>query len=377
MALISENLQTLIECKAAMKEALIYKQSEPTGGLTTYADAIMAITNSEQHSCRIEYPENVDIIVLLDGVDVTDTYTSNGLAVIDELSNDIVIKVVERLHINYNLTNVVSSNQNLNIGKNREFRTILSCSEGHYIHDVVVSMGGIDITDVVFNADTNEIVIENVTSDISINAISSLKMFNITNQMSNTVNSNRNNTINYGEAYTATITANEGYILGDVVVSMGDNEIEVINGIINIPNVIDNIIITANATLKQFNVVSTITNGSIDNNEQSVYYGSRYVANITSDEGYDISSVTVTMGGNDVTDSVYANGVIMIDSVVGDINIMVVMVESTVAVIGQVNESNTIEINDNALSRGTYKLVYEDVNNNELDSMNQITTFNI
>lgn len=48
-----------------------------------------------------------------------------------------------------------------------------------------------------------------------------------------------------GEPYSATITANEGYELKSVTVTMGGNPVSVTNGVINIASVTGNIVITA------------------------------------------------------------------------------------------------------------------------------------
>lgn len=51
-----------------------------------------------------------------------------------------------------------------------------------------------------------------------------------------------------GKSYTATITANDGYELKSVTVTMGGSAVSVTNGVINIANVTGNIVITAEAT---------------------------------------------------------------------------------------------------------------------------------
>ena len=66
-------------------------------------------------------------------------------------------------------------------------------------------------------------------------------------------------------------------------------------------------------------VTNALTNAASSNSAVSVVAGAAYRATITADSGYVLESVTVTMGGQDVTDSVYSDGVIAIDSVTGDI----------------------------------------------------------
>lgn len=64
-----------------------------------------------------------------------------------------------------------------------------------------------------------------------------------------------------------------------------------------------------------------------DNNTAYVEDGGSYVANITADNGYELSTVTITMGGVDITNTCYADGVINIASVTGDVVITAVCTE--------------------------------------------------
>lgn len=65
------------------------------------------------------------------------------------------------------------------------------------------------------------------------------------------------------------------------------------------------------------------------NNNKTTYVenGGSYVATLTADDGYELSSVTITMGGANITSTSYANGVINIASVTGDIVITAVCTE--------------------------------------------------
>ena len=73
-----------------------------------------------------------------------------------------------------------------------------------------------------------------------------------------------------------------------------------------------------------YKVVTLITGATIDNASTHIREGASYTATITPKEHYSVSSIEITMGGVDVTSSVYSNGVIDIESVTGDINITVV-----------------------------------------------------
>lgn len=78
---------------------------------------------------------------------------------------------------------------------------------------------------------------------------------------------------------------------------------------------------TLNVTLPvTYTVTSTLGDGlSLSNSAAKVDENGSYTTEIVITGNYEISTVTVTMGGTDVTSSVYADGTITISSVTGDI----------------------------------------------------------
>lgn len=74
-----------------------------------------------------------------------------------------------------------------------------------------------------------------------------------------------------------------------------------------------------------YSVTSTLTNCSISNNTKTVVEGGIYSATITANNGYNLKSVTVTMGGSAVSVS---GGIINIASVTGNIVINAVAEQS-------------------------------------------------
>lgn len=76
-----------------------------------------------------------------------------------------------------------------------------------------------------------------------------------------------------------------------------------------------------------YSVTNNLSHASTNNVAATIREGSVYVATITPDDGYELDTVTITMGGTDVTSSVYSNGGINIPSVTGDVVITVVAVE--------------------------------------------------
>ena len=68
-----------------------------------------------------------------------------------------------------------------------------------------------------------------------------------------------------------------------------------------------------------YTVESNLTNVTSDNTKVLVDANASYTATLTADDGYVLDVVTVIMGGEDVTASVYADGVITIPAVTGDV----------------------------------------------------------
>lgn len=70
-----------------------------------------------------------------------------------------------------------------------------------------------------------------------------------------------------------------------------------------------------------------LENVTVNNKTGLLMEGDDYCAALTADEGYELESVTVTMGGTDITAQVYADGIITIPAVTGDIVITASAVE--------------------------------------------------
>lgn len=70
-----------------------------------------------------------------------------------------------------------------------------------------------------------------------------------------------------------------------------------------------------------YNVTNTLSHVSNSNTAITINSTTSYLAALTADSGYVIDTVEITMGGDDVTDTVYnsENGVIYISEVTGDI----------------------------------------------------------
>lgn len=72
-------------------------------------------------------------------------------------------------------------------------------------------------------------------------------------------------------------------------------------------------------TVPSYTVTNSLNHCITNNNATSVDERSSYTATISAMVGYTLSSVTVTMGGVDITSTAYSNGVVSIASVTGNI----------------------------------------------------------
>lgn len=194
-------------------------------------------------------------------------------------------------------------------------------------------------TDDYYKIKYNNIVIATIPLDKGSVTPTPTTKYSITNNLSHATNSNSATSIEENSPYNATITANSGYRLKNVTVTMGSTNVTnsvYSNGRINIPNVTGNITITVTteyvSTTTTYTVINSLTNCSINNTTRIVNENSPYTAIITPREGCVLSTATITMGGVDITSSAYNNGVINIARVTGDIVITVTAIETTTPV---------------------------------------------
>ena len=127
-------------------------------------------------------------------------------------------------------------------------------------------------------------------------------------------------------SFTTTLTGATGYSIASVVVTMGGEDITSTaytpgTGVISIASVIGSVVITAYGSPAVYTVTNTLTHCTSDNPAAVAAYGSAYSATLTEDTGYTFSSVTVTMGGTDITATAYdsSDDSITIASVTGNI----------------------------------------------------------
>lgn len=137
--------------------------------------------------------------------------------------------------------------------------------------------------------------------------------------------SNAASQVDYGEAYTATITPESGKPMDSIVVTMDGVDITstaVSGGVISIPTVTGAVTITAVASVPSvaYSVVLNLTNAASSNTATSVAEGRTYTTTLSPTGTYKkLGVITVTMGGVDVSASAVSGSTVTIASVTGNI----------------------------------------------------------
>lgn len=131
---------------------------------------------------------------------------------------------------------------------------------------------------------------------------------------------------------------------------------------------------TVAPTPTTYSITNTLSNATNSNTATSIEENSSYSANISANSGYKLKTVTVTMGGTDITNTAYLSGTITISSVTGNIVITVITEVDTDAVVGNIDSNNNISLI--GLNTGAYTLKYED-NNGVLTDYDTITTMEV
>ena len=219
-----------------------------------------------------------------------------------------------------NLTNATNSNSATTIAEGESYTAYISPIENYKIDSLTCTMGGVQqtITD-------NTINIASVSGNIVVTAVASedtppAVSYTVTNNLTHATNSNGATTVEEGSAYSATISAEQGYHITSVTCTMGGAQQTVTNNYINIVSVNGDIVITAVAEEDQpavtYTITNNLTNVTNSNPATTIEEGSSYTATITASQGYNISSIVCTMGG---VEQVVANNTIYIASVNGNI----------------------------------------------------------
>ena len=140
---------------------------------------------------------------------------------------------------------------------------------------------------------------------------------------------------NYGTAQTVTISAVEDVdTTNDVaIITLSSNSVT--NKTVSI-TVTDNDEPTATPTT--YTITNNLTNCTNSNNAVSIEENASYSATLTANDGYTLDTPTITMGGTDVTSTVYSDGAITISAVTGNIVI------TATATINSSTDTDTYEV---------------------------------
>ena len=159
--------------------------------------------------------------------------------------------------------------------------------------------------------------------------------YNVTNSLVGCELINTNTLVEIGNTYTSTIKPFDGYSLKNatIEISMGGvniTETSYNNGVITIPNVSGDIAINVQCVeVPVYSIVNNLVGCTNDNTSTRLGEGSPYIANFVASYGYklDGANVTILMGGEDITATNYADGVLTIPEITGDLVITVEAVE--------------------------------------------------
>ena len=209
----------------------------------------------------------------------------------------------------YSITNVLTqcknSNTNATLKEGSRYTATITPNSGYIIKSISVTMGGTNITSPAVS--NNTITIQEVTGNVVITAIAEVITYTITNTLTQCSTNNSNNSITKDSRYTATLTANSGYRIKTITVTMGGADITssaVSNDTVTIAKVTGNVVITAVAEIISYPITNTLTKCSTNNNATKANHNSTYEAIITADDEYKMDSLTITMGGTNITSSV-------------------------------------------------------------------------
>lgn len=149
----------------------------------------------------------------------------------------------------------------------------------------------------------------------------------ITKNLTGCTISNVASQVDYGEAYAAILTPENGKTLTSVVINMGGVDITSTayssgSGAINIAKVTGAITITAAASAPSvhYTITRNLTNCASSNTADSIAEGAAYTTTLSPTGTYKkLGAITVTMGGTDISASAVSGSTITIAKVTGNI----------------------------------------------------------
>mgnify|MGYP004471547627 CR=1 FL=1 len=129
---------------------------------------LMSVNGNIEEDCS-EHIDKVKIsfdFVQIGDYDNSDDLSSNGLIIYNDMDYSTYYSV------SFNLVSTNSSSRIVSVKQGDSYTTKISAFEGYILNSVSISMNGIDITDSVYDEKTGTILIQNVTNDVVISAVS-------------------------------------------------------------------------------------------------------------------------------------------------------------------------------------------------------------
>lgn len=278
------------------------------------------------------------VTVTMDSEDITESVYSGGVVNIAEVTGNITITAVavaegDKTYFVYQALVYMTSSQpeRVEVNEGDSYEAVLTPKYGYTLGDAEMSvkMGNEDITASAYSG--GRVYIEAVTGEVHIEGVAAeMVKHAITNNLTGVTSNNTASSIYTGKPYSAKLSALTGYTMSGakVYVSMGDVDITesaYSDGSIFISAVTGDIVITVEAVeIKSYSIKYMLTGCASTNTVETVNAGSIFITNIASLVGYNTPTITVTMGGADVTASVVNGTAISITSVAGDIVITAV-----------------------------------------------------
>lgn len=191
---------------------------------------------------------NLLLTILRAGVttsDMTDTIDDLEEELTGEAPTPVVTHSVSWSGANYSKGNSATS-----VVDGSSYTSTITADSGYTIDSVTVTIGG-NVISGAYSGGT--VTIASVTGEVSISVVTSqiapvVTTYTVTNSLTNCTTSNNAVSVNEGDSYSATITADSGYTLDSVTCTMGGVSQTVTGGVISIANVTGNIVITASVT---------------------------------------------------------------------------------------------------------------------------------
>lgn len=243
--------------------------------------------------------------------------------------------------VNYHLNNATSSNTSTSIKKGSSYSTTVAPESGYTVTKIYCVMGGTDISSSTVSG--NNINIPNVTGEIHISVYTEAITETLT--ISNIENITQPAKTEFYIAYSTNIAVvkhevswdggNTFYDKTEDVTANGTNykfkhdnsgnagtyrmaiKVTDSDGNTKTSNVFS-VTLTDN-TSTTYTITYNLTDCTTSNKAKRIDANTKYSATITANAGYALSTITVIMGGSDVTSSVVNNNTITINSVTGNV----------------------------------------------------------